>query len=60
MRKFELYVAVGYVCFVFGIAFADIGEIAKCVPEMFTLWDAIWIPTVITIFPMFIGYSVKK
>lgn len=29
-------------------------------PNLITLWDAIWIPFVVAVAPIFIGYSMKK
>jgi len=51
---FVLCVSSGYLGLVVGLILASVGEMTK-EPSRITLWDAIWVPLIIVVFPFFLG-----
>jgi len=54
---FHLCVAVGYCAFWFGFVAALVGTMTSG-PNLVTWWEAIWIPFVMSVFPILLGMSV--
>jgi len=59
MKTFNLCVAVGYTFYIVGIVASKVGTMTGP-PTLYEWHDVITFPFLACIFPMLLGYSIKK
>ncbi len=58
-NKYNLYIGIGYLIYFTIMTGTNVGEYTNG-PHLITWWDGIWIPFIAVIFPMFIGFVIRK
>ena len=58
MDRFNLCLAIGYCAFWFGFVLSMVGDMTSG-PQLIKWWDAIWIPFVMGVFPILLGFLIN-